>query len=80
PLAELEASVLLPPEEMSRLLQIARATLHRAVVQRDGTLEAQDILRNMTLSNRIQRISGAFVTLKKEGELRGCIGHVLPVK
>ncbi|MEO5369597.1 MAG: AmmeMemoRadiSam system protein B [Magnetococcus sp. DMHC-1] len=70
----------LPQEDMSLLLNIARATLQKAVTQREGNLDAQDILGNVSLSNRMQQPAGAFVTLKKNGELRGCIGHIQPVR
>ncbi|MBF0424631.1 MAG: AmmeMemoRadiSam system protein B [Magnetococcales bacterium] len=80
PLAGSQDSASLPQDEMSLLLKLARAIVHKAVIQRDGTLDAGEILGNVTLSARVQRPSGAFVTLKKEGNLRGCIGHIMPVK
>ncbi|MBF0153990.1 MAG: AmmeMemoRadiSam system protein B [Magnetococcales bacterium] len=80
PLAELAASTQLPQGEMSLLLTLARTIVQKAVVQQDGTLNAGEILANVTLSDRMQQLAGAFVTLKKAGELRGCIGHITAEK
>jgi AmmeMemoRadiSam system protein A len=55
-----------PEEERSRLLAIARAALVGHIVRRATPLPDD-------LSGRL---GGAFVTLHKHGELRGCIGHI----
>jgi len=59
--------------EQRTLLALARATLERHV--RSGevpSLEAFDPL----LTPRLRRNQGVFVTLFKEGQLRGCIGYI----
>jgi AmmeMemoRadiSam system protein B/AmmeMemoRadiSam system protein A len=58
----------LAPEQRGELLGLARATLDSYLV--DGTMppyEAND--------PALTRRSGGFVTLRMDGELRGCIGH-----
>lgn len=57
-------------EEGSLLLQIARASLETFVLQG----ERLD-LEQFPLSTPMRDKHGAFVTLRKAGELRGCIGY-----
>lgn len=52
------------------LLVLARDTLQRFL-----TTETLPLVRGF--SRRAQRIQGAFVTLNKRGELRGCIGQIV---
>jgi AmmeMemoRadiSam system protein B/AmmeMemoRadiSam system protein A len=60
--------------ERKQLLAIARSSVETAVREggmyacNDGGLEA------------LSRDRGAFVTLKKQGRLRGCIGYAAPIK
>lgn len=67
----------LTPLEKSTLLQIARDTIEEFVQSRKtpdlrgGRYEITPAL----LENR-----GAFVTLKKHGSLRGCIGYIRPIE
>lgn len=69
-----EVPFTLTPEEKRALLHIARTAVEMAVRDKkrfessDGGHEA------------LARELGAFVTLKKRGELRGCIGHITPIK
>ena len=53
------------------LLKIAREALQRYL-----TTDTAPLVRNV--SPRLHSLQGTFVTLKKHGELRGCIGHMLP--
>ena len=59
--------------EKKELLKIARQSLESAV----KSLPAPE-LGNPT--ETLRRESGGFVTLKKHGELRGCIGYIEPLK
>lgn len=56
-------------------LRMARSTvrtfLHNGRVQSDDDL-------NVPAKGPLRDVYGAFVTLKKKGELRGCIGHIFP--
>lgn len=68
---------LLDREEKRTLLSIARDTME--LYLRTGmVLEAE--FSQYPLTDKIQRKQGAFVTLEKDGRLRGCIGNVLPIK
>jgi len=58
-------------DEKTSLLQIARETLERYV--RNNEVYHPETDNPKFLSKR-----GAFVTLKKKGELRGCIGFIEP--
>jgi len=61
-------------KEKDTLLRIARASVFNAVKERklyqcsSGGLQA------------LEQDRGAFVTLKKHGQLRGCIGYIAPTK
>jgi AmmeMemoRadiSam system protein A len=57
--------------EQTKLLAWVRATIEAAV--RD---QPQMEIRDEELSDRLRAPHGVFVTLKKAGELRGCIGRM----
>ena len=57
-------------EEEALLLRIARDTLESYL--RDKSVPP---LTNYELTEAVQRNHGAFVTIKRHGQLRGCIGH-----
>lgn len=61
----------LKPEEKQELLKIARKTLD-AYVKNGETSDFQPAFP------KLKEPGAAFVTLKKRGELRGCIGHMEP--
>jgi hypothetical protein len=60
----------LRPEDKKALLAFARETLRRFL-----TTDTLPMPRG--LDPRLNAERGAFVTLKKKGELRGCIGHMV---
>ena len=60
---------MLSEEQRQRLLQVARQSVEAAACG-----EAAPDLR--TDDPDLTRVQGAFVTLKKRGALRGCIGHI----
>ncbi len=60
-------------EERKFLLTLARRTVEEVVSS--GNLPEVDATG---LSNRLTEPRACFVTLKKKGELRGCIGHIFP--
>ena len=67
-----EASFQLSPDERETLLEIARKSI-RAFVQ-------DKIILEFTSSQPLLNTKkGAFVTLKKKGRLRGCIGFIDPI-
>ena len=67
----------LSKQEKKDLLTLARGTVDDWVRQgKKPHPEALDI----EITHRLRAKSGAFVTLKKGEQLRGCIGTILPVK
>ncbi len=67
--------VYLSEAEGNDLLELAWETL-RAYVEKGETASTPSQLLERHPIYRIQR--GVFVTLKKDGQLRGCIGHIRP--
>jgi AmmeMemoRadiSam system protein A len=69
----------IPPSEATRLkdsdkkalLQFARESILRYLTTRTLPLPRD-------FPDRLRVLQGAFVTLKKDGDLRGCIGHMAP--
>ncbi|MBU1887886.1 MAG: AmmeMemoRadiSam system protein A [Candidatus Omnitrophica bacterium] len=63
----------LSKEEKQKLLQIAKASVAEAVTgKKQAKIEVTE--------KRLKENCGAFVTLKKQGQLRGCIGYIIAVK
>lgn len=65
----------LTSEEKAFLLSLARDTLE--TYTKTGAPPKLDHI-NDKLTQRLKEKYGVFVTLKKYGELRGCIGHITP--
>ncbi|MGB5217134.1 MAG: AmmeMemoRadiSam system protein B [Smithella sp.] len=63
-------SSILTPDDKKNLLRFARGTISR-IFMTDTTPLARGFSPNL------QQPRGLFVTLKKKGELRGCIGHMI---
>jgi len=63
----------LTKDEKEKLLKIARLSINEAVT---GKKESYP---DVTEQNLIEKC-GAFVTIKKHGELRGCIGYIQAIK
>jgi len=65
---------LLDKKEQQFLLSLARRTIeHYLKTGEPPTIETVE-------NKKLQEKRGAFVTLKVEGQLRGCIGYPLPIK
>jgi MEMO1 family protein len=69
-----QAPFSLERQEKDELLRIARQSVETAVKER-RVVEAP-----APRSAALNQERGAFVTLKKGGELRGCVGYVAPIK
>lgn len=67
----------LTAEDEKALLNIVRSTIARRL--RIGE-ESLDISEKRELSPALQEKRGVFVTLKKRGQLRGCIGYIQAFK
>ena len=63
----------LDPEEQRFLLTLARRSI-------EEFLKTGQRTRPQTVPEKLSAERGAFVTLKVDGELRGCIGYPLPYK
>jgi len=59
--------------EREYLLKIARATLEK-------NLSDGEVFEPQIGNQRLWQKRGAFVTLKKSGQLRGCIGYIEPLE
>ncbi len=66
---EAPRSETLKPADKVALLSFARETIHRYLTTGTVPLARE-------FNPAVQRKQGAFVTLKKNGDLRGCIGHM----
>jgi hypothetical protein len=62
----------LSPEEKKELLQIARSAINLAVRE-------NKVLEYEARNPNFIKEKGAFVTIKKSGNLRGCIGFIEPI-
>lgn len=69
-LQENQSTLAMSDSDKQELLEIARNTI-KTYIQESQTATVD----SESLSNTLLSKAGAFVTLKKEGELRGCIGH-----
>ncbi len=65
--------LVLDESEKTRLLEIARKTL-------ESYLSTKQIPDFMIYEKELQQKYGVFVTLTNNGQLRGCIGYLKPVK
>ncbi|MBM4355397.1 MAG: AmmeMemoRadiSam system protein B [Deltaproteobacteria bacterium] len=77
PYTTVDGAGALTDAEKDDLLRLARFTLETVVKEgrKPGAEEA-----GIVVTDRLRQLSGVFVTLKKEGDLRGCIGNIAPVK
>ncbi len=65
----------LSARQKATLLVLARRSLDAAV---KSTWPPHALTGGLTIGPRLRHKQGAFVTLKKRGRLRGCIGTILP--
>jgi len=68
--AKTDVSATLTPSDKKNLLSFARETISHLFLA-----DTTPLARNFNAA--LQQLSGGFVTLKKRGELRGCIGRVI---
>ncbi len=67
------SAFLVSPEDQRRLLASARQTLDRYL---DGKAKSPAPLPSAERSAALNQRAGVFVTIKKNGELRGCVGNL----
>ena len=69
------AAMEIPPADRTALLKLARSTIERYFqAQRKATPKELGI----DVTPGMRQVAGAFVTLHKRGDLRGCIGEIFP--
>ena len=66
--------------DLNLLHRLAVLALQQAVLGRDPQREAVAQALLAELPQRLKRNAGVFVTLKRDGALRGCIGYIEPRK
>lgn len=69
---------MLAAAEKKTLLTLAHRVLHQVVLFEKAFQDS--FLEGLDLSPVLKERRGAFVTLRKRGALRGCIGYIEPVK
>jgi AmmeMemoRadiSam system protein B/AmmeMemoRadiSam system protein A len=62
--------------DMELLHLLARRSLQHAVTRGPTPPDVDELIGEQALPPELRRKSGAFVTLKREGQLRGCIGAI----
>ena len=67
-------------EEKGLLLEFARNSIISSVFVESSGIENPNKSMKPPESQKLNEKRGCFVTIKQHGELRGCIGYVLPVK
>jgi hypothetical protein len=67
---------MLPDDDCARLLALARETIAQAL--RTGASRSLPDAVPQEVSEGMKAVRGGFVTLNKHGELRGCIGEIVP--
>lgn len=77
---EVQEAADLPEESLVQLHRLANRSLALAVEKGPAAVVTDQIVSAMGVSEPFKEKSGAFVTLKKDGELRGCIGTIQPVQ
>jgi hypothetical protein len=65
----------LTPEDKEQLLALARRSIDYALQHRQVPQEEN---LDVKISEQMKAVGAAFVTLKKDGHLRGCIGDIFP--
>ncbi|MCX5758527.1 MAG: AmmeMemoRadiSam system protein B, partial [Candidatus Hydrogenedentes bacterium] len=65
----------LTDDEKAQLLTLARTTLECRI--KNGRTPTSEEL-GITITPGMKQVMGAFVTLKENGQLRGCIGEIVP--
>lgn len=72
-----ESAATLSDEDKQQLLKLARGTLEGYV--KDGQVPTPEHL-GIKITPGMSQNMGAFVTLTEKGELRGCIGEIVPMR
>ena len=66
----------LTKEEKETLVKLARKTLETFL----NNKSLDDVVKGLNLTSGLKEKRGVFVTIKKHGDLRGCIGYIEGIK
>lgn len=80
PLANEPTQSALTQEEMKLLVEMAKRATRLAVVKGAQAVSPAAIAAEFILPQSLKQSRGAFVTLKRGEDLRGCIGYIEPIK
>ncbi len=69
----------LPLGHLQLLHQLARRALERGVTSGTDPSDADALTAGLEIPSALKQKRAAFVTLRKYGALRGCIGHLQPI-
>lgn len=75
-----DVSTALSKIQLQQLHQLAKAAVKQAVIHGRGQFDPGALVIQGDVPVALAQKSGAFVTLKKAGRLRGCIGYIQPHK
>jgi AmmeMemoRadiSam system protein B/AmmeMemoRadiSam system protein A len=67
------------PESLQWLHRLAALAIQDAVAPTDASRASLEVLAD-ALPAQVREPAGAFVTLRRGGKLRGCIGYIAPIK
>ncbi len=70
----------LPVGQLQVLHQLARRALQRSVTTGATDLDVETLSPGAEIPAALKNQRAAFVTLRKHGALRGCIGHLQPIE
>jgi AmmeMemoRadiSam system protein B/AmmeMemoRadiSam system protein A len=68
------------PEELKTLHRLARDALKLAVQEGVDAVDADRLAEGLPLTDKMRAPGAAFVTLRRDGQLRGCIGDLVPMR
>ncbi|MCX7818110.1 MAG: AmmeMemoRadiSam system protein B [Kiritimatiellae bacterium] len=72
-----EGPLQIPEPDRAALLSLARSTIRFYFAHQRRATPAE---LGVQITPAMRQVAGAFVTLHKHGELRGCIGEILPTR
>ena len=70
----------LSDSDMALLHRMARHAVTLATTRGPGAVTEAEMAGRFTIPDHLRQPGGAFVTLKAGEDLRGCIGHIKPIK
>jgi len=69
---------MLTNSERKTLLRLSRQVLNLHILLKNPSQD--DFIKGLDISSKLKERMGAFVTLRNDGTLRGCIGYIEPIQ